>query len=63
MTDPVLAYTRVHDSSILGRVILDPSMPADEIHLYRVKGDTVITDSVINIGGSEEKKLQDKQDT
>lgn len=31
-----IAYTTVNNSSVLGKIILDPSLPADEIHIYRV---------------------------
>jgi hypothetical protein len=48
--DAKMSYTRVHDSHVFGRIVIDPSISPDEIHIYRVSGDKVVMDKIFNIG-------------
>jgi len=48
-----VTYTRVKSHAVLGQILVDPAMPEDAIHLYRVRGDAVVLDKTIQIGADE----------
>ena len=49
MTNFAFGYTTVHDSDVLGRIIIDPSIPRNEIHLYRVIDGEVVVNKILSI--------------
>ena len=42
-----VTYTRVRSHSVLGQILVDPSMDENTLHIYRVKGDEVVLDQTI----------------
>ena len=51
-----VTYTRVRSHAVLGQVLVDPSLPEDEIHLYRIKGDDVVLDTILKIRNPAEER-------